>query len=86
MPYEQKPNTGALFKNDRRETENHPNAKGKALIDGTWYWISAWTNTAKSGEKEGQKYQNLNFQLMEDQPDNVSPTPVVDDLDDEVPF
>jgi len=33
MAYEQKPNTGSLFKNDRKEADTHPDYKGSALID-----------------------------------------------------
>lgn len=58
MAYETKPNTGALFKNDRREKDSHPNAKGSALIDGVEYWISSWTNE----DRNGNKYQSLKFE------------------------
>ena len=34
MAFEQKPNTGSLFKNDRKESDTHPDYKGSALIDG----------------------------------------------------
>lgn len=63
MSYEQKDMTGALFINDRREHDKHPNAKGSCVIDGKKYWISAWTNTAQSS---GAKYQSLKFELAED--------------------
>lgn len=55
--FEQRDNSGVLFKNDRRENDKHPNAKGTALIDGVEYYVSAWT-------KEGQKsrFQSLSFE------------------------
>ena len=61
MAYEQKDNTGSLFKNDRREKDSHPHAKGSATIDGVEYWVSAWT-------KEGQKgrWQSLSFQRKDE--------------------
>lgn len=58
-----KPNSGALFKNDKRTTDQHPNAKGQALIGGVEYWISAWTNETN----DGQKYQALKFEPKEKQ-------------------
>lgn len=82
MSYEQKPNTGALFKNDKRESDTHPNAKGSALIDGVEYWISAWTNEAKSGGK----YQSLKFSRKDE---NRAPNPGPQDedgFDDPIPF
>ena len=60
MPFEHKPDTGSLFKNDDRTSEKHPNAKGSALIDGVEYWIAAWTNDGKGG-----KYQSLKFSKKE---------------------
>jgi hypothetical protein len=56
MAYEQRELSGSLFKNDKREKDTHPNARGSCLIDGVEYWIDAWT-------KEGQKgkWQSLSF-------------------------
>ena len=88
MSYEQKPNTGTLFANDRKEKESDPNAKGTALIDGVEYWISSWTNTSK----DGKKYMKLSFSVktpkpVEDVPkaDEDAKVETVKD-DDELPF
>lgn len=51
MAYELKPNTGSLFKNDEKESENHPDYKGQALINGVPMWISAWIKETKEGKK-----------------------------------
>jgi len=80
MTYETKPNTGSLFKNDKKKTDKHPNATGQALVDGKWYWISAWTNKSDSGII----YQSLAFtEKVEkrEQEDN----PFVD-MEDDIPF
>ena len=83
MAYEQKNNSGALFKNDKRETEKHPNAKGSALIDGVEYWVSAWTNTSE----KGVKYQSLSFQRKNEVFDNQQEmTQHANDFNDDVPF
>lgn len=93
MAYEQKDNTGSLFKNERREKDTHPHARGSALIDGVWYWMDGWTNT----DRNGNKYQSLKFKRKDaQQPAQGSargqpyaaakgnaPAP---DLDDEIPF
>lgn len=65
MAYEQRDNSGTLFKNDRREKESQPHATGTALIDGVEYYVSAWT-------KEGQKgrFQSLAFKRKEPRQDH----------------
>lgn len=84
MAYEQKDMSGTLFKNDKREKDSHPHAKGTALIDGVEYWVSAWT-------KEGQKgkFQSLSFQRKEQRqasPPQQTNRPDPRELDDEIPF
>lgn len=56
--------TGTLWKNDRKTTDNHPNAKGDALIDGKWYWVSAWTKR----KQDGTPFQSLSFTPKDDTP------------------
>jgi hypothetical protein len=57
MAYEQKNNTGSLFKNDKRTTDKQPHAKGRCVIEGVEYWVSAWTRERDNGEK----WQSLSF-------------------------
>lgn len=74
---EQRDNSGALFKNDKRESESHPMYKGQAMIDGTEYWISSWINESKSGTK----YMSLKFNPKE----QAQPKPQAD-FDDDIEF
>ena len=50
MAYQQKENSGALFKNDKKEKETHPDYKGDINIGGTNYWLSAWLKEGKNGK------------------------------------
>jgi hypothetical protein len=43
-------NRGALFKNNRREKDTHPEYNGSINVDGHDYWISAWVKEGKSGK------------------------------------
>jgi hypothetical protein len=89
MPFEQKNMEGALFRNEQRETDSHPNARGSATIDGRKIWISAWTNTIRQGDKAGDRYQKLTFKWADDQPARAGEparqeAPPPDD--DDIPF
>lgn len=44
-------NRGALFKNDKKESDKHPDYKGNLDVDGVDHWIDAWVKTAESGRK-----------------------------------
>jgi uncharacterized protein (DUF736 family) len=70
MAYEQKDNSGSLFKNDRKESDSHPDYKGSALIDGADYWLDSWINTAK----DGMKYMSLKLKRKDVQSSNAPPT------------
>lgn len=35
-------NKGAIWGNDRKQNDNHPDFKGQATINGVEYWVSAW--------------------------------------------
>ena len=87
MAYEQKENSGSLFKNDKKLTESHPNAKGTALIGGVEYWVSAWTKK----DKNGNGWQSLAFQVKEAKPSsansaNSASSYPADDMDSDFPF
>lgn len=77
-----KDNSGALFKNDKRDSDLHPHAKGSALIDGVEYWISAWTNTSP----DGVKYQSLKFKRKDAGQEQKPNAPEPKTAPDDVPF
>lgn len=42
-------NSGALFKNDKKEKPTHPNYKGELMVAGTPYWVSGWIKRSQAG-------------------------------------
>lgn len=74
--------TGALYKNDRKDTENHPDYRGKCEVAGTEYWLSAWVKTSKAGSK----YFSLSFREKGAMPEQPSKPAPADDFSDEIPF
>ena len=51
MAYEQKPNSGSLWPNNRKEKETHPDLTGTLEVEGKLYWISGWEKQSKQDGK-----------------------------------
>lgn len=74
--------TGALFKNDRKENDKHPDYRGNCEIDGKKLFVSGWLRKSRAGET----FMSLRFTKPE-RPQRATPAPkAVADLDDEIPF
>lgn len=88
MAYEQKDNSGSLFKNQKKTTDNHPDRTGSALIDGVSYWVSGWVKQ----DKNGNPWMSLAFKRKEEaakpapQPAQGAAPRRRNDMDDEIPF
>ena len=85
--YQQRDNSGSLFKNNRREKDTQPNATGKAMIGGVMFEVSAWTKT----DRNGNPWQSLSFKKADEaaRREHVEETRsnrLSNDLDDAVPF
>lgn len=51
MQYEQKPNSGTLFKNDRKTTDKHPEYTGTWKDENGKLWqFAAWVKEGKKGK------------------------------------
>ncbi len=74
-------NRGVLFKNDRKETDNHPDYTGKLNVAGTEYWMSAWIKSGKSG-----KFLSLSVKEKDRTGPRTNTTSAREEMDDEVPF
>ena len=77
-------NSGSLWKNDRKERDSHPDLKGSITVDGSEYWISAWTKTGQKG-----KFLSLSVQRKEQAAPKAkakAEPELVEDLDDDIPW
>lgn len=50
MSYQNKPGTGAIFKNDKKEKETHPDYRGTINIEGQDFEIALWVKDGKKGK------------------------------------
>lgn len=86
-------NTGALFKNERKRTDNSPDYTGECSLvcphcgATSDTWLSAWIKTAKSS---GKKFMSLAFTAKEEASATGSRSSanhnIDDDFDDDIPF
>lgn len=49
-------NSGALFKNDRKKTEKHPDFTGTINVNGDEFYLSGWS---KEAQQSGKKFISL---------------------------
>lgn len=57
---------GALFKNDRKVQQNHPDYRGSIEDDnGREFWVSAWIKTPRSG---GDNFLSLALTPKDERP------------------
>ena len=48
---ETKVNSGAIFKNDKKAKETHPDYRGKVNVEGKEFELSLWLKESKNGVK-----------------------------------
>lgn len=79
-------NSGALFKNDRKEKENHPDYQGTINVEGREYWLSGWVKEGKEGSKmAGRKFFSLSVKPKEQR--QSAPEPAAQNFDgSDIPF
>ena len=79
---ETKKNTGAIFKNDKKTAETHPDYKGKVTVNGKEMEVALWLKTSQAGKK----YFSATFQEPYVKPVLTEIPLKVDDSDDDLPF
>lgn len=79
-------NSGALFKNDRKETDKHPDYRGTLNVNGVEFWVSSWIKTSKAGAK----FMSLSVQPKERAQtggqNDAPPKNVTEEFNDNIPW
>jgi hypothetical protein len=81
--YEQRDNSGSLFKNDKKTKETQPDYKGSAMINGQMYWMDSWFKVGKNG-----KFMSFSFKLQDESQSNSKSSSKKEESsdDDDMPF
>lgn len=82
--YQPRDNSGTLFRNEKKQSEKHPDYKGDGIINGQEVWLSAWIKEGKRG-----KFMSLSFEPKKERSNNRSSErkPArANDEDEDVPF
>lgn len=79
-------NRGALFKNNRKEKDTHPDYNGTINVGGVDYYLNAWL---KESKKDGKKFFSLSVKekgvnAPPREPARAQDNPT--DFSDEIPF
>ena len=78
-------NRGVLFKNQRKQSDRHPDYTGSINVDGVDHFLDAWIK--KSGK--GETFMSLSVKRKDKQPQQGASRPADkqdETLDDEIPF
>lgn len=86
MPYEQKPNTGSIWKNENKTEDWHGDFRGEFVdAEGRKYYVDAWLR----GPDDNPQSPALRFRVKPKQPrptQSAPEAPEAGDLDDSIPF
>jgi hypothetical protein len=80
-------NRGSIWKNDKKETEKHPDFTGSLNVNGQEFWVSAW----KRRPDQSDKAPALSFSIKakdggNGKPQGQDPKPNYQDDSDTIPF
>ena len=70
-------NSGVLFKNEKKNTDKHPDYRGTLDVEGVIYDVAGWIKTAKSS---GKKFLSIKISVPKPKPE-VEPVPPSNEFD-----
>lgn len=84
--YQERDQSGTLFKNVKKEKPNHPDYTGKAIINGTPVYVSAWIKDGANGKFLSLGFKNREQGGFDKKQSAAQSQAPLDDDPDSVPF
>jgi hypothetical protein len=78
---ENKTNTGAIFKNDKKTSDKQPDYKGKVNVNGKEMEVALWVKQGKNGS-----FFSAAFSEPYVAPETMERRPIGDSIDSDLPF
>ena len=86
-------NRGQIWKNDKKETDKHPDFTGTLNVDGIEFWVSAWKRKPDASEKAPALSFSVKLKeggtkpaAKQESASQVSKSGSFDDFEDDIPF
>jgi len=80
-------NKGAIWKNEDKQSETHPDFKGSLNVNGVEYWVSAWLRAKDANPKAPSlKFSIQPKERQEPQAQPAREPGSDDDFNDSIPF
>ena len=88
-------NRGSIWKNEKKETDKHPDFTGSLNVDGRDYWVSAWKRKPDASDRAPALSFSVKPKDGKPQEQSVAASAparrgsmkdAMDDMDDSIPF
>lgn len=83
-------NRGAIWKNENKQSENHPDFSGSINVDGKEFWLSGWRKKADASDRA--PLVSFSVRPKDANPSNnyqkpaQAPAPKADEFGDDIPW
>lgn len=81
-------NTGIISKNERKETDTHPDIRGSINVEGREFWLDGWRKERNdgSGSFYSLRVKPKDAPAPAPAPKKAAPKQAFDDSDSDIPF